>query len=163
MQFRLRSLMIVMAIICIYCGILNAPPFIAIPIYCSVVWLTPAYWIAGVIYAREAKRAFFIGGLAAGTIPFAVLSFFMLAMVMDGPWGYWRFGNGVSFGEYQLINLFASLVIFAPVVLAFIGGWISYAVYLSVQRPKPSPPPRSPFELSTSLPAEHSGPIRPAE
>src|SRR6185436_17943236 len=55
MQFRLRTLFILTAIVCVYFGVLNAPPFIAIPLYCAIVWLTPAYWIAGVIYAREAR------------------------------------------------------------------------------------------------------------
>lgn len=147
MQFRLITLFIITGIVCVYCSILNAPPFIALPLFCAVVWLSPAYWVSGVIYTREARRAFFVGGLAGGAIPFLGLVFYSLAMVIDG-WGPWGFRNNWGrnrFGETQLINFFASLLIFAPVVMAFIGGWISMAVYSSAQPPKPVPPPASPF------------------
>jgi len=147
MQFRLRTLFILTAIVCVYFGVLNAPPFIAIPLYCAIVWLTPAYWIAGVIYAREARRAFFVGGLAAGTLPFFILIYYSLNVVFDGwgPWGYRNYGGRGFYGEYQLMNLVASLFIFAPVVLAIVGGWISWAVYYGVQPPRPVSPPTSPF------------------
>ena len=147
MQFRLRTLFILTAVICVYCGILNAPPFIAVPLFCAVVWLTPAYWIAGVVYAREARRAFFIGGLASGTIPFFILVFYSLNVVFDGwgPWGYRNNFRGGYYGENQLINLLASLFIFAPVVLAFLGGWVSLAVHYGLQPPKRVSPPTSPF------------------
>ena len=148
MQFRLRTLFILTAVVCVYCGVLNAPPFIAIPLFCAIVWLTPAYWIAGVIYAREARRAFFVGGLASGTVPFFVMIFYSLSVVLDGygPWGYRNYGGrGGFYGEYQLMNLVASLFIFAPVVLAFVGGWISWGVYYGMQPPRPVSPPTSPF------------------
>ncbi len=145
MQFRLRTLFIITAIVCVYCSILNAPVFIAFPLFCAFVWLTPAYWIAGVIYAREAKRAFFIGGLAAGAVPFIALVFCSLVMAVDGPWRWSRGYGRYEFGETQLINMICSLFIFAPVVLAFLGGWISLAVYRSMQPPKPVPPAASPF------------------
>lgn len=147
MQFSLRTLFIITAVVCVYCGILNAPPFIAIPLLCAVVWLTPAYWIAGVIYGREARRAFFIGGLASGTIPFFVLVFYSFAVVFDGPgpWGYRNYGGRGFYGEYQLMNLIASLLILAPVLLAFFGGWISLGVYYGMQPPRPAPPLASPF------------------
>jgi hypothetical protein len=144
MQFSLRTLLILMAVICVYCGILNTPAFIAIPLFCAVTWVSPAYWITGLIYAREARRAFFIGGLSAGTVPFLVLVFFSL-MTFDGPW-YWGRFDRYEWGETQLVNLMVSLLVFAPVALAFIGGWIALAVYHSVQpqAPVPSAPPFSP-------------------
>lgn len=145
MQFSLRTLFILTAIVCVYCGILNAPVFIAFPLFCALVWLTPAYWIAGVIYAREARRAFFIGGLAAGAVPFVALVFCSLVMAVDGPWRWSRSYGRYEFGETQLINMIASLFIFAPVALAFLGGWISLFVYHSLQPPRPVPPPVSPF------------------
>ncbi len=153
MQFRLRTLFILTAIICVYCGVLNAPTIIAIPLYCAVTWLTPAYWIAGVIYARDAKRAFFIGGLAGGAVPFVAQVFWSVVLAVDGPWP-WRYGGSGRYeiGETQLINLIASLFIFAPVVLAFIGGWISLAVYHGLQPPKPVPSPASPFTPSPPSP-----------
>ena len=152
MQFRLRTLFIITAVICVYCGVLNAPQFISFPLFSVVVWLTPAYWIAGVIYARDAKRAFFIGGLVGGAVPFLGLVFWSLAMAVDGPFRWGRNYGRYEMGEAQLLNLIASLFIFAPVVLAFLGGWISLAVYRSLQPPKPVPPPRSPFTPSPPSP-----------
>ncbi|MGI8978179.1 MAG: hypothetical protein ACR2FY_03025 [Pirellulaceae bacterium] len=153
MQFRLRTLFILTAVICVYCGVLNAPLFIAMPLFCAIAWVTPAYWIAGVIYARDARRAFFIGGLAGGTVPFLALVFWSLAMGIDffDGWGYRNYGRGVFSGETQLMNMLASLVIFAPVVLAFVGGWISLAVYYGLQPPKPVPPPLSPFRQTVPM------------
>src|SRR5687768_14394060 len=134
MQFSLRTLFIITGVICVYCGILNAPQFIAIPLFCAIVWLMPAYWIAGVIYAREGRRAFFIGGLAAGAVPFAAMALFSIVMILDdGPWRWGRNFGRYELGETQMINLIASLMIFAPVLLAFFGGWISRAVYFSLQ------------------------------
>jgi len=127
MQFRLRTLFLLTAAVCVFCGVINAPPFIAIPLFFAAVWITPAYWVAGVIYGREGWRAFFIGGLASGAAPFLVLTLYTVSM---GMWG-WRFSDwsindfGGIYGQYQLTNLIASLFIFAPVVLAFIGGWLS--------------------------------------
>ena len=158
MQFRLITLFIITGIVCVYCGLLNAPSFIALPLFCAVTWLSPAYWISGVIYTREARRAFFIGGLASGAIPFLGLVFYSLAMVFDG-WGPWGYRNGFGrngFGETLFINFFASLFIFSPVVMAFLGGWISMAVYFSAQPRKPVPPPASPFR--ETLPAGSTQP-----
>lgn len=143
MQFRLITLFIVTGLVCVYCGVLNAPPFIAIPLFGAIAWVSPAYWVSGVIYTREARRAFFIGGLASGAIPFLGLVFCSLAFVLDG-WRYRNWGRN-NFGDNLLMNFFASLLIFAPVIMAYVGGWISMAVYYSAQPPKPVPPPASPF------------------
>jgi hypothetical protein len=148
MQFSLRTLFILTAIICVYCGVLNAPQFIALPLFCALAWLSPAYWIAGVIYARDSRRAFFIGGLAGGAVPFLALVFYSLAVGFDffDRWGSRNYFGRNSFGETQLINLIASLFIFAPVVLAFAGGWLSLAVFHSLQPPKQVPRATSPFQ-----------------
>jgi hypothetical protein len=134
MQFRLRSLFILTALICVYLGVLNAPSQIALPLFCAAVWVTPAYWIAGVIYARDARRAFFIGGLAAGAAPFLVL-LSAFGFRMGDPWG-WGY-QPYQVGETQAINMVLSLFVFAPVLLAFIGGWIALAMYHNLQ-PSPS-------------------------
>ena len=148
MQFRLRTLSVLIAFIffLIYCGVLNAPSSIAIPVFCVIVWLTPAYWIAGVIYARDARRAFFIGGLASGAVPFLALVCYSVIGAFEG-WGSWGYGGyrRSVFGEIQRQNLIASLFIFAPVMLSFIGGCLSMAVYFALQPPSPVPPFASPF------------------
>jgi hypothetical protein len=163
MQFRLITLFIITGIVCVYCGLLNAPSFIAIPLFCAIAWLSPAYWISGVIYTREARRSFFIGGLAGGGVPFLALVFYSLVVAFDG-WGPWGYRNGWGrngFGETLLINFFASLFIFAPVLMAFLGGWTSMAVYYSAQPPKPVPPPASPFRQT--IPKASVPPIAESE
>jgi hypothetical protein len=147
MQFRLITLFIITGAVCVYLGILNAPPVIALPLFCAVVWLSPAYWVAGVIYSREARRAFFIGGLSAGAIPFLAMVFYSLVLLLDGPgpWGFRSSWGRGGFGQSQLINFFASLFIFAPLATAYVGGWISKYVYYSAQPPKPVASPASPF------------------
>jgi hypothetical protein len=147
MQFRLITLFIITGIVCVYCAVLNLPAVITFPLFCAVTWLSPAYFISGVIYTREARRAFFIGGLASGALPFLGEVFYCLAVAFDG-WGPWGFRGGwgrTGFGETQLINLFASLVIFSPVIMAFLGGWVAMAVYYSAQPKRPVPPSASPF------------------
>src|SRR5687767_8026567 len=132
MQFRLRTLLMLMAAICVYLGLLNAPPIIAFPIYCAIAWVAPAYWIVGVIYARGAERAYYIGGLSAGAVPFIAMLFCSVVMVFDGPW---RWNRWVEFewGETHFFNLICSVLIFTPLVIAFLGGWVGHAVYRSLQ------------------------------
>jgi len=115
--------------------------------------VTPAYWITGVIYAQGARRAFFIGGLAGGAVPFLGLVIYSLALGIDFVEDFGR-GRGFRgfYGEYQLMNLMASLLIFAPVALAFIGGWIAYAVHYSLQPPAPKPRTESPFRQEFPAP-----------
>ncbi|WP_425614776.1 hypothetical protein NA78x_004655 [Anatilimnocola sp. NA78] len=131
MQFRLRTLFILMAIVCVYCAVLNLPPPIAIPLFCSIGWISPAYWVTGVVYARGATRAFFIGGISGGAVPLVALVFVSIVMIFDGPWRWGRSMNG--WGEQQLFNLLFSLLALAPVALAFASAWIAYAVYHSLQ------------------------------
>lgn len=142
MQFRLRTLMIVMAAISGYLGLINAPSVIAMPIFYAVACTMPAYWVTGVIYAREQRRAFFIGGIAAGVAPYLQLVFTSIWM-FDGRWGH----NRYEFGETQAINMMISLFVFSPLLLACIGGWIGWCVYRSLQPDPPanlhSPPPPS--------------------
>jgi MFS family permease len=131
MQYRLSTLLIVMALFCVYFGILNMPTFIAVFLFFAVVLVSPAYWVTGLIFARNERRAFFIGGIAAGTIPFLILGCFGVVMVTDGPWR-WGF-NRYEFGETQVVNMMLSVFISAPVLLAFAGAWVGKRVYRNLQ------------------------------
>src|SRR5688500_8840527 len=127
MQFRLRSLFIFMALVCVYLGVVNMPTFFAFPLFCAVVLVSPAYWVTGAIYARDQRRAFFIGALAAGVLPYLILAYNAQFLIFrGGPWG-WDY----RFGETQLANVFVSLFVFAPPLIAYLGGWIALAVYRS--------------------------------
>lgn len=136
MQFRLRSLFILTAAVAVFCGIITAPWFLAIPLLCALSCLWPAYWIAGVIYARDSRRAFFIGGIAAGALPYIVLAVFIIAAAFD-EFDMFRFTRRRGYTENLLTNLFAAGIVLTPTVLAFLGGWIALAVYRSLQPPKP--------------------------
>lgn len=134
MQFQLRTLFILTAVFCVYMGLLNAPMFITIPVFCMVSWMMPAYWIAGVVYARGPKRSFYIGGLAAGATPFIAQGFYTLIAIIDGPWR-WRnwFSGRYDWSEIWLTNVTASLLLAAPHIVALCGAWLSYALYFSLR------------------------------
>jgi hypothetical protein len=70
MQFRIRTLLWIMLAVSLLCGVLFATPsIVAVPIMCFVLYVCPAFWVNGIIYARGAWRPFFIGGLVAGIGP----------------------------------------------------------------------------------------------
>jgi hypothetical protein len=131
MQYRLSTLLIVMALAGVYFGILNMPSFIAVFLFFAAVLVTPAYWVTGAVYARDQRRAFFIGGIAAGVVPYLLLGYFGMMSSMRGPWP-WNF-NRYEFGETQLVNMMLSVFIFSPALLAFAGGWIGRTVYRTLK------------------------------
>jgi hypothetical protein len=130
MQFRLSSLFVLTSLIGLYLGVLNLPMFLALPLFGALALMTPAYWVTGAIYARDARQAFFIGGSASGAAPYLVLAYNMAFSFRD-PWGlsYQRY----EFGETQIANLFFSFIVSLPALLAFCGGWIGLAVYRNLQ------------------------------
>lgn len=126
MQFRLQFLFILTALFCVYLGVLNLPTAIAGLLFGAAVIVSPAYWVAGVIYARDARRAFFIGAIASGFLPYLFLVY--NARFPEG--NMWGFGyQRYQFGETQAINVLVSLFIFSPLVFAYVGGWIAVATY----------------------------------
>lgn len=131
MQYRLSTLLIVMFLIGVYLAILNMPTFIAVFLFFAAVLVTPAYWVTGAVYAREQRRAYFIGGIAAGAVPFLLLGYFGMMMSFRGP-GPFNF-NRYQLGETQLLNMLMSVFVFSPALLAFAGGWIGQSVYHSLQ------------------------------
>jgi hypothetical protein len=73
MQFRLLSILIAITLLSVLCAVIFAMPgFISVPMLTLILWISPSLWITGAIYARGRKQAFFIGGLAAGAVPFVV-------------------------------------------------------------------------------------------
>lgn len=79
MQFRLRTLWAVITYLSvIFALVFAAPPIIAWPLLGLLLLVSPAVWIAGIVYGRRAWRAFFIGGTAAGIGPFVTTSLIAL-------------------------------------------------------------------------------------
>ena len=132
MQFSLLTLLILMAVVCVFCASLNVPSFFSIPIYCCVGWLTPAYWVIGTIYTEGPRRAFYIGGLTSTAAPYIVLMFLCVVYIVDGP----GWGRRYQWDDNVLTNLFAAFFLGLPVAATFLGGWLGYGVYYLVQKPK---------------------------
>jgi hypothetical protein len=139
MQFQLRTLFIVMGVFCVYLGLLNAPFIISVPCYCLIAWSMPAYWIAGLVYARHERRAYYLGGVAAGASPYLIMLFFSIMLAADGPWRWGRWIDRYDWDEIWFFNFTASLFMLGPLLVAFLGGWIAYLVHRSV-RPAESDP-----------------------
>lgn len=138
MQFSLLTLLILMAVVCVFCASLNVPAFFSVPIYCCLAWLAPAYWVVGTVYSEGSRRAFYIGGLTATVAPYIVLTFMCVVFVVDGP-GPWRLGRRYSWDDNIMTNLAAAFYLFMPVAATFLGGWLGYGVYFLVRKPRESP------------------------
>jgi hypothetical protein len=85
MQFRLRTLLAVITYLSVISALVfAAPPVVAWPLLGLLLLVSPAVWIVGIVYGRGARRAFFIGGTAAGIGPFVATSFVSLMYAVDG-------------------------------------------------------------------------------
>src|SRR5262245_45429895 len=81
MQFNIRALLAVMALVSVVCGVLfAASPLVALPLLCVALWITPAVWVSGVIYARRAWRPFFLGCVTAGFVPHSIACYHSLKL-----------------------------------------------------------------------------------
>lgn len=145
MQFRLRSLFILTAVVAVTCGIaFAAPPYVALPILCTVLWVCPALWVNGIVYGRGAWRPFFIGGLMAGIGPHLAALYYSVVVVIQ------TFDSGA--GELFSANnrgamLLTYAVLLGPGFFALIGGMIGACVYWAFSVP---PPPIRPTPTVTN-------------
>lgn len=132
MQFRLRSLFILTAVVSVMCGLIfAAPPIVALPIFCLILWVCPAFWITGIIYGRGAWRPFFIGGVMAGIGPHLASLYYSImvaASLFDG--GAFKDLMEMDSG---LGNLAMAGMLLGSGPFALLGGWTGMAVYYSFQ------------------------------
>ena len=140
MQFRLRSLFILTAVVSVMCGLIfAAPPIVAIPIFCMILWVCPAFWITGIIYGRGAWRPFFIGGVMAGIGPHLASLYYSIMAVGS------LFENNSWTELLQpgqgLTNLLSAGMLLGSGPFALLGGWIGMAVYYAFQPPNNSTSP----------------------
>lgn len=135
MQFHLRSLLLVMVAVSLLCGVVfAAPPIVALPILCTILWVCPALWVNGIIYGREAWRPFFIGGLMAGLAPHMGALYYSIvvwATVLEGNSLAAILETGAAFE-----NLLSAAILLAPGLFAFLGGIVGVCVYWTFQPPK---------------------------
>jgi hypothetical protein len=138
MQFGIRTLLIVTTAVAALCGIVfAAPPIVAIPVLCTMLWVCPSVWITGIIYARGARRAFFIGGMAAGFAPHSCALYYSVMIVVS------TFdGNSLAdlfTNDEPWANLLNAAILLGPGVFAFLGGACGAIVYWWNQPPRTSP------------------------
>jgi hypothetical protein len=132
MQFRLITLLVSITIFAVLFGLVVAvPPGISLPILTILLALSPSILITGVVYARGVQRAFFIGALAAGAVPYAFIAISCIWVVadilgdlryssMEGYW--WRILLG---RETPSISTSYALLLIMPAFISLIGGCVS--------------------------------------
>ena len=132
MQFTIRSLLVLTAIVSVLCGIVfAAPPILAVPLLCMILWVCPAFWVNGIIYGRGAWRPFFIGGFMAGLVPHLIALYFSITAVI-------LVFSGQSLGDLIDMNLpwpnlLISAILLAPGLFALLGGLTGVCVYWTFQ------------------------------
>ena len=134
MQFHLRSLLLVMVAVSLLCGLVfAAPPIVAIPILCTILWVCPALWINGIIYGRGAWRPFFIGGLMAGIAPHMGALYYSIVI-----WVQVLEGNSLAelLQADASANLLNAAILLGSGVFALLGGIVGACVYWTFQPSK---------------------------
>ncbi len=131
MQFQIRTLIVVIAVVAVLCALTFATPrIIALPLLCSIVWILPSLWISGIVFGRGAWRSFFIGGAAAGSVPYLIAIYYSINVVLS------LLSESDTYALYQLSsisepwpNLAISIVFLAPVIFAALGGLVGLGTY----------------------------------
>jgi hypothetical protein len=131
MQFRLRTLLAVITYLSvIFALVFAAPPVVAWPLLGLLLLVSPAVWIAGIVYGRGAWRAFFIGGTAAGIGPFVTTSLTALIYGVDGLSPLLRDWSDLTanVGDRWTV-IFVSCFLLSSGPIAMIGGLLGCLVY----------------------------------
>lgn len=127
MQFRLGTLLCLVTLVAVFCGLVFAAPLIVTAIVlCVTMWLSPAVWISGASYASGGKQAFFRGGLICGILPFVTISsygtFALLSMFDD-------WSELTSSETDLLVRLTLAGLWLMPGLFAVLGGTVGYVTY----------------------------------
>lgn len=142
MQFRLGTLLCLVTLVAVFCGMVFAAPLIVTAILlCVTMWLSPAVWISGASYTTGGKQAFFRGGLICGILPFvAISSYGTFAMVSTlGEW------DDLADSQTQLyVRLALAGLWLTPGLFAFLGGTVGYVTYRLVTPNAETTPAASP-------------------
>jgi hypothetical protein len=131
MQFRLRTLLAVITYLSvIFALVFAAPPIVAWPLLGLLLLVSPAVWIAGIVYGRGAWRAFFIGGTAAGIGPFIATSFISLMYAIDAlPALFSDWPNFSADAGERWETILVSCMLLSSGPIAMIGGLLGSLVY----------------------------------
>lgn len=121
MQFHIRTLIGLMALVSLLCGVVfAAPPIVATPILIGLLWISPALWINGIVYGRGAWRPFFIGGTIAGLAPHLVSLYFAntLAFTLVAGEGW----SELLESDERWPHLWVVIAFLAPGPFSLLGG-----------------------------------------
>jgi hypothetical protein len=139
MQFNLRTLLMVVTLSAVVCGTLVAPPMLAVPVLCLILWTSPAFWLSSAYFSRGSRRAFFLGGCLAGLAPYLAAVILSIAYYAewiddgdvpnileqgDDPWGTFR----------------VAVAVYLPGVCSLIGGTLGMLAWQRREKMAESPP-----------------------
>ncbi len=136
MRFRLVGLFGFVTLMALLCGIaFGLPLIVSMVVLAFLLWISPAVWINGAMFSQGGTRAFFLGGLLAGVLPFTVVSvpvaYVAIVTATSG-----EFGDLVDKQADQLTYRFLMLGVWLlPGVFSFAGGGLGWLTYRFV-RPK---------------------------
>ena len=140
MQFHIRTLLILMVVVSLLCGVVfAAPPLVCVVVLCTILWVCPAVWVNGIVFGRGAWRAFFIGGFMAGLGPHIAALYYSImisAAIFDGNPSWAELMQG---GD-AFANLLHAALLLAPGLFAFLGGLTGMATWWMLQPAKTEPP-----------------------
>jgi hypothetical protein len=134
MQFRLMTLLILLTALALGGAmVLTAPAGVSLLVMAIMLWISPSFWIAGAVYARRSPQAFFVGGIAAGAIPYLIATQYSSSLFVLPLLQLWSTG-----GTVRLTNLFntganvnvivVGIAFLVPTLLSVGGGAIGVLV-----------------------------------
>ena len=125
MQFQLRTLLTLITVAAVICATFVAPPVIAVPVLCLILWTSPVLWLSGVYACRGRRQAFFLGGTVAGTPPYLAAVILSIAYYAE-----WIDDGGLpDIMEQQDSAFRVALAVYLPGVCSLIAGVLSWFAY----------------------------------
>jgi len=128
MQFRLRTLLILVTVVAVICATFVAPSEIAVPILGLILWISPVLWLSGAYACRGRRQAFFLGGMVAGIAPYLAAVILSIAYyaewIDDGDWPNILEQDDDPLGKFRV-----AVAVYLPGVCSLIGGALSWFAY----------------------------------
>lgn len=140
MQFRLKTLFLLTTLAAAYFGLVFSPPLIVTLFLLTLAMLvSPAVWIAGAVYCRGGRQAFFLGGISAGALPFVLSLYYFLLMTVEVIGDFPQ--QGFWLADYNLeLRMYLALIWPVSGIVSITAGGAAWAVrrYLAPQLPPDS-------------------------
>lgn len=152
MRFKISNLLWTTGFAALFCAACFLAPLpIAMIFLAFTLCITPAIWVSGACFGTGAIRAFFIGGLVAGTVPHVIASyyFYMMTISMLDSAEWTQIGIYDS-GELLMTRIMLTIVWLVSGVFAVFGGATAVLTRWLVSS-KPNGRNKSEFERPSSL------------